>query len=290
MDNIILEEIEKILKEELSVNNEIDNISEEIMLNIGNDYKIGNKQIIKDSIYLYSSSFTKTFLDKKIYINYKIYNFLNNEVFQMCKDDYGITDGSSACLEGGRFIMVSINGYCVSGTLNKALLLDTIRHEIEHIFQQIKSGKVIPQNNAYNTFAQPMYLYNEDNITKTIANLIYLSERFEIDAMVNGLYGELKEMGGKGISRYGLMKTYAYGKYKEYLRLYNDIISFDKQVVNNILKKGDINYMQFIKRIEWGKKYFINKIGKVFFKYKKDMLKENNWSFYSKNGKDLKIF
>ena len=98
------------------------------------------------------------------------------------------------------FILYGLNTFTSSffTALNKALLLDTIRHEIEHIFQQIKSGKVIPQNNAYNTFAQPMYLYNEDNITKTIANLIYLSERFEIDAMVNGLYGELKEMGGKG--------------------------------------------------------------------------------------------
>ena len=290
MENIIYNELKEVLKEELSINNEVINISKKIFEEIKNNYLKSHKDNIDDGIYLYSSSFYESVLNKKFSVRYNIYNFLDINVFNKKNKSYNITEGVSACLEGGIFIMMRVNGYCISGNLKEELLMDTIMHEVEHIFQQIKAGKTLPTDGLYNKYAQPKYIYSENELERIVSNLIYLTDKFEIDGMVNGLYGELKNIGGEGIAIEGLKKTYTYEKYKEVFELFEKLKMFEISKINKILSDEGFNYIQFIKKIEWGKRYFINKIGKVFFKYKKDMLKENNWVFKGRGGNDLMVF
>lgn len=97
-----------------------------------------------------------------------------------------LTDGGSVYMSQS-FILCNINLFGVSGTINQMEAMNTIQHEIEHLYQEIKSNKRIPSNDRlYAKMRTDLEFGDEKH--KKIAKIIYLCFKSEQEGFVNGTY------------------------------------------------------------------------------------------------------
>ena len=75
-------------------------------------------------------------------INYTYRNFLDKNLLKHI-DKSGLSDGGTVFLNK-KFIICNINLYGISGSINEEDAMDTIQHEIEHIYVFIKFGDYHP--------------------------------------------------------------------------------------------------------------------------------------------------
>ena len=219
----------------------------------------------------YNSSFiaqkgsVKSELDGHVFnINYCYRNIINKEMI----DEYGeenLITGGSAYL-GKYHVICNINFYGINGSIVKNKTIELIQHELEHILQEFRSQKTIPNNKFYAKMRGDMESPNEKR--RKIGRLIYGCIKSEQEGFVNGLYSFcMVDDNDAPPYDYNNIKNSEAGK------LYNEISSiFDElktdEEMCDILKE----YKWSINKVKKNIENFSKRIGRVLIKVNKDKL------------------
>ena len=188
-------------------------------------------------------------------------------------------------------LTLSIDIHAISGQIVDTTFSDTVQHEVEHYFQDTKSGKTFEDNNFYKAarFVKE-YFGKNDETAKRIGNIMYFTRKCENEAYVNGLYALLvnnyKEI-GKPTSvvieespvYQGLLQL---RRDKEWLMQHKDSpkVTALLNVINNKdpnLGMGlNLTVNELIKYAEYSDREIVKRIGKAIVKAKKDCNQYND--------------
>lgn len=157
---------------------------------------------------------------------------------------------------------------CVSGTIIKSETIDTIQHELEHIYQQVMMSKMFSDSMSYAKVKTNMCSENE-LINKT-ARLVYGCIKSEQDGFVNGLYAYLMSL-PEFFSMDSFKKSSTWKLYVEMVNIYNEFINNPNFIIE--LKKYKLNPQKVEQKIN----QFVGKIGKVVSKVQKDKYEKQGW-------------
>lgn len=190
---------EKIIKEELSISDNVKRMVSSLLKRFMEIYKGDNSRIPLKSIKKMVSSDTIFELKYmplflmvgdnvfgEVYLNVNVFFFPDMDTY----DKYwSIANIGGEC--NGNSVIVNVP--CVGGELFKEFIAETLHHEIEHMYQNIMAGKRY-RHAIYRKCADILTgedLKHNSEIYKTIANVIYMLSDIEINANVNGLYSQL---------------------------------------------------------------------------------------------------
>lgn len=257
------EQIKEIIKEELGIASEVSKVSNEIYEQIIEDI---SKQTSEktDICFITSGSITTALNNVKVFVNYTYRNFIDKNFLEDIDIDM-LTDGSSV-FKSQKFVLCIINLYGVSGTINKMEALNTIQHEVEHIYQEIKSNKRIPGNdNLYNKMRYDLE-YGDIN-HKKVGKIFYLCLKSEQEAFINGTYAwcMCNDFKSPPYTYQEFIKSPVGKLYNELVELYDELVT-NKEMIN-ILQN---DYHLSIEKIEKKIQKFLKRIGKVLIKVNND--------------------
>lgn len=259
-------QFKQLVNEELGISNEVFNISKEIFNNICSDIKT-RESVKLDLCYIKNGVVKSSLKDVEFKVNYVYRNFLDKKIIEHIDKD-SLSNGGTVFLNK-KFIICNINLYGISGSINEEDAMDTIQHEIEHIYQQIMSNKRIPEDD-FRYAKMRTDLESNDNIRNTIGRLVYLCYKSEQDAFINGTYAWC-------MTNDALTEPYSYrnikncpsGKlYLEMKELYN--IVFNDAKMTELI---ETEYNLTNEKILYSIKNFGKKLGKVLVKVNKDKSK-----------------
>ena len=257
------ERIKEIIKEELGIAAEVSEVSNEIYTQIVDD--ISKQESEKTDIcFITSGSITSNINNIRVFVNYTYRNFFDKEFLENIDIDM-ITAGSSM-FKSQKFILCIVDLYGISGTINKMEALNTIQHEVEHIYQEIKSNKRIPGNdNLYNKMRSDLE-YGDINHQK-VGKIFYLCLKSEQEAFINGIYAWCM---------CDNFRTPPY-TYKEIInspvgKLYNELVELYDELVENkeMINILENEYHLTIGKIEKNIQEFLKRIGRVLIKVNND--------------------
>ena len=133
--------LNKIIKEELSIANDIQVKGNEI-LNIVKE-KISDKviksEIVETGVTVKNIKFNKNLFGVNTYFTVEYYNFKDKGIYKQLKKKIEHNTGYSSSVKG--FAMVMLKCYGISGQLQSKPLSNVLYHEIEHCYQFIKGCK-----------------------------------------------------------------------------------------------------------------------------------------------------
>lgn len=285
--NEIALKINKAINEELGIADEVRKKSEELLKDVINRLKNIEKSIIESGVSEKKDNFQIEIAGKKVSVQVHYHNFRDKTYYHNFIKKNGNIEPSSIS-NNGRFNIIAIKFYSISGYIDKKDLYDSIQHEVEHIFQQVKAKKTFGESNLY------LYAYNrlnsEQTEVRTLALISYMSNRFEQDAFVNGLYAFLKsDFKYANASKSDVQESPVYEKLtelidaKDYLIKNKNNVNFQNEI--NIYKeKFNLNYNDFLRLATSSINDITKKIGRTIIKFKNDMIKNGTFYSYPKNG------
>lgn len=262
--------LENSIKEELAINSIVENTSLDIISNIKklfSEKAIEKSEIVCDGVKKNNVNFIYNLNDIKIRFHVYIYNFYNKKIYDDKKNDIDLN--STTYFYNEKNVVVNIEGYSISGTINESDLSDTIQHEINHVFQKVQGKRSNIKKDILYSKVKNVFRVKTDKEINTIANSLYYSFDDEQDSFVNGLYAYLMSS--------GLMVSW--DKIKKNTIVYKGMESMREslKLLENIDEEKlkyyfGINKKECIKIIQKGIQRFQTKIGKVMIKHRKEML------------------
>ena len=256
----IIEELNEQIREELSISDKVLDTVRKIMLEL--DGAIKNKE--REGKILFS------FKERKYKLYWKIYDYRDRKDYETSK----IPTIGRGYMYTTRSISLPI--IRISGYINKENLSDTLQHEIEHAYQDDYGYNYSRTAKDYAVITTAMSSKELPESIRSIARLLYLSDKNEIDAMVNGLYGEvseaMKKLPNEDYPTQSIEKLIINSEcYESYKTLYNGV---SKILISGIPYEAaqyfDSKDIKPTKIITKGERYFLKKLGKVITKLKKD--------------------
>ena len=260
--NIIRESIDKLIKEELSVSENlikgVSSCTERIIKRFvdyyGNEGELNGNVITKfiDSINFgeYGSiDCYITIIDfpsKEEMVNgFKMYGF-GGEVDQI---NYRI----------------NISIMSVHKGINKEFLYNTLFHESEHAYQFLRNNKELHSvESAYNKAVKVLENGNNEYFSDelvTIARLLYYFSKTEIEANINGLYGELVHNGCK------LSETNFKVNFDLHIDLFKKFVeTYNKNDFSEAFLYFNTTYNKLFRFVKKQEKYIIYRVRKVYQK------------------------
>ena len=175
-----------------------------------------------------------------------------------------------------KWILVSLFSIGNNG-FDEEEFYDTLYHEFEHCFQTTKMG---------HDFGSPLIyaiaksnLFSKHKIAKSLAQIIYASIRNELDAMINGLYGSLKNCNFIDLDN-KIKQSEAYIWYKNLFSAYLLIKDIDDSTLVQYLQPYNKTKKWFLIIAKKGIKSFERKLARTTFKLKYKNLKEGKFRPY----------
>lgn len=269
IEETIRKRINESINEELSIADDVYRTSQNILETIINRIQKEPYTKFKEGIKIQRFSFNEYLLSRKIVISVIHYNFGNKYYFEKNSSLINYDDGD-------RYNIIKIFCYSLSGALDRASAMNTIQHEVEHIYQGLKGSKNITQFNSLYTKAIQELNRNTNIENKILSNVIYLSYKFEDDGYINGLYGFLMEK--EELPTFENIKQ---------TPVYKLLLQFREQLNIIIRNKENYNLLAFntygitissiFKKARNAEKYLINRIGKIIIKVTKDKKSKGNF-------------
>lgn len=173
---------------------------------------------------------------------------------------------------------IEINVEIFSGTKIETDIKGILQHELEHVFQKIKTGKnILYANKISKDLNKKIYLRaikvlsptfpSEYSIEETrIAQLIYSHTDFEEDAFVNALYSNLTDKNQEKSEDEIIKASDAFRYYKSRKILLAEIEQ-QPEKYEEIISEYGFTLQNFLKLYKYYNKRFIMKIGKVLTRY-----------------------
>lgn len=153
--------------------------------------------------------------------------------------------------------------------INKEFLHNVIYHESEHAYQFLRNRKELHGSMSVYHKAVNIISGNDGEHTSdeflTVARLLYYFNKVEVEANVNGLYGELVNNGCK------LFETNFKLNFDMHLELFNEFVkNYTKEKYSIVFSYFGITYKKFVTFVLRQEKYIIYRIRKVYQKALKD--------------------
>lgn len=275
----LITEINNIIKEEYGISQELDSIVSSLIEKIECEVKNSDKTKV--------GNYTKNNGKITIALNNANINVYWGGYFFNSEQDY-FNFMKTHILPNG--FIYDINGLMVSiiyvnGKIYNTSLYDTLYHELEHAYQETKMKHEFGSKSLYQYAVSKINSKNYSE--KQLSTIIYASSKSEQDAMVNGLYGEIKNTFLKnGI--HDIDNIILNSEAIIWLNNLNQALEYVKKNKNNheliaavgFFKKNFGYDMKKFLRIGRGSiPIFKRKIGRVIFKAKKDFLNEYDSNF-----------
>jgi len=265
---MLTEEIKKIIEEELSINDDVARFSNEFYNEIIS--KLNNAEIIeKNNLLIKKKISIVSYIDKIKVVSSVIYrNFLSKDFKEKYNLSY-ITDGGSIFINKG-LAMMFINIYAINGTVDKPKSMETIQHEVEHIFQQEKMGHEFGDSNGlYEKIKTDLESKSENK--QKLAKLLYLCIKSEQEGFSNGLYAYMMDK-QEPYNDDLLTSSETWNLYLTAKENFNEL------KINDGLKEVFTEYFNLygitMPYIEKQLNNFLHRIGRTIIKVKKDKLKQ----------------
>ena len=256
----LLTEIKHRLVEELGVSDMVATSVNEIQRLIIADSRTKPKAKHKNG------NFTYDFCKTKVDVYYDLY-YLNNE-----QEIETLSLKSSQANETAYGYILYTTMFYVRNQNKYITYQGGLQHELEHIYQMIQSGNYLltPQSSKiYETAIRLMKIGSP--IEKLVGGVVYYNNKFEKDAIANGLYKLI--MDNPNVDPYTtLEKTTHYRNIKKIK--FNVIDNDNKQLIEPVVKKYfNKSYKWFYSITNKVVKNYINKIGKILTKAYNDIYK-----------------
>ena len=172
---------------------------------------------------------------------------------------------------------IIVRVFSINGVIDRQFMYNTLFHECEHAFQFLKRNKEL--YNTKSSYKKAVKIVNgEDNVHNSeeyviVANILYFFNKIEIDAEVNGLYGELINNGCI------IGETNFNEQLKAYKAEVKKLISnYSSDKYNDALRYFNVTYGKLISFVRRQNEYLSHKIRKVYQKAWNDShkpMKEN---------------
>lgn len=190
----LIESINKMIKEEMGVNSRVINSSFEIYSLIEKSFQEAKSIVVDDGVGQRNGNVKYDFEGKILDIQYFILNFRDRKYMEKYAEAKGINnDAKSIVLYNKRknenkYVLngIWLYGVSISGTIQKSELLDGIQHELEHVYQQFKMGNDFGKEDVIGYVNDG--LKSSDPFEFNVANLVYMSFKYEQEGFANGLY------------------------------------------------------------------------------------------------------
>lgn len=236
IEKIVSEQINK-LNEELSVSKEVADSTDYILSLVSNAYDEARKN--KFSVRTMSTEEGTCYIVHDVPVNLSVTVFgikLNISLLILELQDMSfMNDFVNLFVPDGDFIekagLVTIMSCCVKGeTPCNQILRNMLQHELEHVFQFVKSGNYT-DDNRYQMAITILKNASLDGVLMNIADLVYYLSNREIDANVNGLYSELTYL-------FNLFKNNAYNSRYE---LVSDVLHNSRYYKSKVEKEDELD-------------------------------------------------
>jgi len=184
---------------------------------------------------------------------------------------------------------INITIMSLNREIDENFLYNTLYHESEHVYQFLRNGRGLHNSlSAYNKAVRIIDGRDQEHSSeeyKMVANLIYYFNKTEIEANVNGLYGELIHNGCD------INETNFKTNFDAYRGILKDLInSYDDGKFLNIFSYFNTSYGKLISFVKRQEEYIMYRTRKVYQKAWNDLnrpIKENKiikpLGFYSKD-------
>lgn len=264
---LLLEELRKIIKEELGISDKVTELSRQFFSEMID--KIPEAEGREKNDIMVKKEFPLTFFVDGVKVSCSVVyrNFLSKDFSRIYDTPY-VTDGSSFRVSNKLFLCF-INVFAVCGTLNKEKAMETIQHEIEHIFQQIRMGRSFGGDSMYIKIKTDMESGDENR--SKVARLLYYTLKSEQEGFNNGLYAFLMDT-PEPYSEDLLKKSETWGNYVFSRNTLKEIK--DNQGMKLIFNEYFNDYGVTISNIEIELNNFLHRIGRTIIKVKQDKLKQ----------------
>lgn len=273
--NEISLKINEAINEELGIADEVRDVSIRLRNEIVSRLKNIEKKSVKSGVSLKEDNFRTEIANKKMTVQIQYFNFKDKLYYLDYIKKYGHIDPASFSNDG-RVNMIFIRFYSISGYIDERDLFDSIQHEVEHIYQQVKAKKTFGESNLY------LYAYknlsNEQLESRILALISYLSNKFEQDGYVNGLYAFLKDNYKLMATKDDIKESPVYSKLTDLIYAKDFLIKNKnnvklKEEIEYYRKNFNLNYNDFIRLATSSINDIIKKIGRTVIKFKNDMVK-----------------
>lgn len=197
----LINEINEAITEELGISDKVIELSENIYNEIVKAFNSEQSTIIENGVGRKYGWITYP-LDENIILNisYDIINFADKQYMEEYAKKKGLNTDARSFISyekklSGKYKYVTnaiyLYGIAISGSIDKPSLKDSIQHEIEHIFQQYKMGKGFEDDDIVSIINTSFSKGNE--YAKSVANIVYMSIKYEQKGFANGLYAYCKD-------------------------------------------------------------------------------------------------
>lgn len=236
IEKIVSEQIQK-LNEELSISKEVADSTDYILSLVSNVYDEARKN--KFSVRTMSTEEGTCYIVHDVPVNLSVTVFgikLNISLLILELQDMSfMNDFVNLFVPDGDFIekasLVTIMSCCVKGeTPCNQILRNMLQHELEHVFQFVKSGNYT-DDNRYQMAITILKNASLDDVLMNVADLVYYLSNREIDANVNGLYSELTYL-------FNLFKN---NEYNSQYELVSDVLHNSRYYKSKVEKEDELD-------------------------------------------------
>ena len=259
------EQFSSIIKEEFGISSKVLIASREFYDMLANEVSAVIKTG-KDNKTMKSSngSFSYVFLGMTVEVSFEAFNFKDKDMFRYSQ----VHSGGKSVYVNDKTSFMWLTVPLVSGTIVKEETMDTIQHELEHIFQQKMFGNSFSDTRKYAKIISNMHSESEDE--RKIANMLYGCIKSEQEGFVNGLYAYLMAL-PEIFSMESLKKTPCWELYESMYKTYEE---FNQDgTLEQMLKP----YGYSRKKVKTAIENFLRRIGRVVAKVKKDKYGKQGW-------------
>ena len=256
----LFEEIVQLVKEELGISEIVKNTTNNIMSVTLKDKK--GKPLFKNK----RSGIIENFnlFGKSTRIEYDVYFVRDkSEINSLGLFNLGSYNGKTNTLKVTLVFVRNENRYTD--------LEGTLQHEVEHAYQESRSGKsLITPKNTDTYIKANRLMQSNDDYEKLVGCTLYLANKFEKDGKINGLYKEIMDNWGK--APIDVVKETAIYKNISAIKQYidNEIPSIEGEIENVCQKNFNRHYNWWKNIAKKTVSAYTNKIGKIIAKAEKD--------------------
>ena len=265
--------INEILTESQHISDDVRGLTFEMFDEIGENLKrVEFKPVNELNKFIKVGNVTikKTLFDNaNVNFNVTFYNFTIPDEFNELSDYY--SEGKSVCIDSrGKNFLSTLNIVLKSGVLVKEKNIDTISHELLHIYEQNKIRDEFKEKFSNTTNKTLMFSSNEAE--RKLGEVFYLSSNSEQDSFLNGAYNEMMSNLSPNVEEC-FKKTILYNKLERFDTL---LEFFEKEDVSEILRNYyNITYEYFLKYIRSKFSILKKKTAVVLDKVNKEKIKQN---------------
>ena len=256
-NNELIDIINEAIKEDLGINSELDKEANRAANSIISNIN-GKFPVIKDGTVQKQHSEKATVAGKTITFHVTAYFFDSEKEKEKWLSKHVVLSGWFE-----KMLWINIPIFVINEKLPDDLF-DTVYHEIEHAFQTIKMGHGFGGQDKY--VLAISNLKNNSSYERTIAEIVYSMTRSEQDALVNGMYGQLKNKSTILTLDDDFKNSEAYiwlKKLHDGIKLVESTNDYD-----GVILKYGWNRENFINIAKKSEKEFLNRITRVLYKLK----------------------